>query len=170
MRFVCPALGQAATRAGTSVLPRNRVADRLRPTAARVVAWANAGSGVDGYQPRLRIECGGFRGGSVSGDNWRRARKRLFQLSAGHVVGPLGAGLVAGSIFLLALCGLGSFERKRWNGNVPTIAEYMSNPTRRTRKSSIMQLKVATFGRRALLTAFAGLGVGLILVIAAAIR
>ena len=93
--------------------------------------------------------------------------KRLFQLSAGHVVGPLGAGLVAGSIFLLALCGLGSFERKRWNGNVPTIAEYMSNPIRRTRKSNIMQLKVATFGRRALLTAFAGLGVGLILVIAA---
>ena len=71
---------------------------------------SNAGGFVAGLFP---VTIGGGRG------------KRLFQLSAGHVVGPLGAGLVAGSIFLLALCGLGSFERKRWNGNVPTIAEYI---------------------------------------------
>jgi hypothetical protein len=74
------------------------------------------------------------------------------------------------SAFLLALCGLGSVERKRWNGNPPTIAEYMSDPMRRTRKSSFAQLQVAALGRRTMFSAIAGLAVGLLLVIAAAIR
>jgi hypothetical protein len=68
-------------------------------------------------------------------------------------MGNLGAALFGCSIVLLALYGLGALERKRWNGNVPSIAEYISPAFTPARHSSILQLRAATLGGSVLWTA-----------------
>jgi len=85
-------------------------------------------------------------------------------------MGALGAALLASALAVLCFCGLGAIERKRWNGQVPSIAEYTLGIRKPARRSSIIQLRAALFGRRTLLGALAGCLVGATLLVLAATR
>jgi len=87
-----------------------------------------------------------------------------------NAIGALGAALLVPFTLLLLLCFLGAVERRRWNGNVPTIHEYMFEGKRRKRSSTV-QLQLARFGPRVLVTAVVGVVIGgLLMTIGAALR
>jgi len=83
-------------------------------------------------------------------------------------MGALGAGLFSGSIIMLLFYALGAVERRRWDGKVPTIHEYMYEGKNR-KKSSIMQLQAARLGRRGFVISVAGVVIGGALMIVGAL-
>jgi len=51
----------------------------------------------------------------------------LLASAAVRPIGPLGAGIVAGALVVLAAYYLGARERRRWGGRPPTAQEFLSS-------------------------------------------
>jgi hypothetical protein len=94
--------------------------------------------------------------------------------AAGHAlfhagsIGSLGAALLFPFTFSLLLYLIGAVERRRWDGKVPTVEEYVFGGKDRKR-SSVSQLVLARWRPRVLVVAVVGLGIGGLLIVIGAV-